>query len=41
MANLLTRTARGEAEEVRAAGRTSRDQVPSWERDLFRQPKNG
>lgn len=37
---LLTLMARGEVEAVRASGWTPRDQVPPWERDLFRQPKS-
>jgi hypothetical protein len=37
-AHLLTLMARGEVEAVRAAGWVPRDQVPPWERDLFRQP---
>jgi hypothetical protein len=35
-AHLLTLMARGEVEAVRAAGWVPRDQVPPWERDLFR-----
>lgn len=38
---LLTLMARGEVEAVQAAGWLPRDQVPPWERDLFRQPHGG
>ncbi len=38
-ANLLTLMARGQVEAVRAAGWVARDQVPPWERDLFRQSR--
>jgi hypothetical protein len=37
--HLLTLMARGEINAVRVAGWTLRDQVPPWERDLFRQPR--
>jgi hypothetical protein len=40
-ARVLTQMARGEIEVVQAAGWTPRDQVPPWERDLFRRPKGG
>jgi hypothetical protein len=36
---LLTLLARGEVDAVRASGWTPRDQVPPWERDLFRKPR--
>lgn len=35
---LFTLMARGQIEAVQAASWTPRDQVPPWERDLFRQP---
>jgi hypothetical protein len=36
-AHLLALIARGDVDAVRAAGWAPRDQVPPWERDLFRQ----
>jgi hypothetical protein len=36
---LLTLMARGQVEAVRAVGWVPRDQVPKWERDLFRRPR--
>jgi hypothetical protein len=38
---LLTLMARGQVEAVRSAGWVPRDQVPPWQRDLFRQPSGG
>jgi hypothetical protein len=36
-AAMLTLMARGQVDAVRAAGWVPRDQLPPWERDLFRQ----